>query len=118
MAKARVSVTVDRVLLRRCDRVARGASRSQVFKQALERWLRDLRQRSLEEEVERHYSSLSGVDAVLGLAGEEVVGHEVVRHVDPAADPAEGALRPAPKRRAESVEFSRARCRRRRRPRR
>jgi hypothetical protein len=31
-----------------------------VFEQALERWLRDLRQRSLEEEVERHYSSLSG----------------------------------------------------------
>jgi metal-responsive CopG/Arc/MetJ family transcriptional regulator len=60
MAKARVSVTVDRVLLRRCDRVARGASRSQVFEQALERWLRDLCQRSLEEEVERHYSSLSG----------------------------------------------------------
>ena len=60
MAKARVSVTVDRVLLRRCDRVARGASRSQVFEQALERWLRDLRQRSLEEEVERYSSSLSG----------------------------------------------------------
>jgi metal-responsive CopG/Arc/MetJ family transcriptional regulator len=60
MAKARVSVTVDRVLLRRCDRVARGASRSQVFEQALERWLRDLCQRSLEEEVECHYSSLSG----------------------------------------------------------
>ena len=60
MTKARVSVTVDRVLLRKCDRVARGVSRSQVFEQALEKWLRDLRQRSLEEEIERHYSSLSG----------------------------------------------------------
>jgi metal-responsive CopG/Arc/MetJ family transcriptional regulator len=60
MATATVSVTVERVLLRRCDRVARGATRSQVFEQALERWLRDLRQRSLEEEIERHYSSLSG----------------------------------------------------------
>ena len=59
-AKTRVSVTVDRVLLRKCDRVARGASRSQVFEQALERWLRELRQRILEEEIERHYSSLSG----------------------------------------------------------
>jgi len=59
MAKARVSVTVDRVLLRRCDRVARGATRSQVFEQALDRWLRDLRQRSLEEEIERYYSALS-----------------------------------------------------------
>jgi metal-responsive CopG/Arc/MetJ family transcriptional regulator len=60
MAKARVSVTVDRVLLRQCDRVARGASRSQVFEQALERWLRERRRMSLEAEIERHYSSLSG----------------------------------------------------------
>jgi metal-responsive CopG/Arc/MetJ family transcriptional regulator len=58
MAKAKVSVTVDRVLLRKCERVARGATRSQVFEQALEKWLRDLRQRSLEEEIERYYSSL------------------------------------------------------------
>jgi len=59
MAKAKVSVTVDRSLLRRCDRVARGASRSEVFEQALEQWLRDLRQRSLEEDIERYYSSLN-----------------------------------------------------------
>ena len=56
---ARVSVTVDRVLLRRCDRIARGATRSQVFEQALEKWLRDRRQRSLEAEIERYYSSLT-----------------------------------------------------------
>ena len=59
MAKAKVSVTVDRSLLRKCDRAARGASRSEVFERALETWLRDLRQRSLEEDVERYYSSLS-----------------------------------------------------------
>ena len=59
MPKARVSVTVDRVLLQKCERVARGASRSQVFEQALERWLRDLRRRSLDAEIERHYSTLS-----------------------------------------------------------
>ena len=59
MTKAKVSVTVDRSLLRRCDRVARGASRSEVFERALERWLRDLRQRSLDEDVERYYSSLT-----------------------------------------------------------
>ena len=59
MAKAKVSVTVDRSLLRMCDRVARGATRSQVFEQALDRWLRNVRQRSLEEEIERYYSSLS-----------------------------------------------------------
>jgi metal-responsive CopG/Arc/MetJ family transcriptional regulator len=59
MPKARVSVTVDRVLLRRCDRIARGATRSQVFEQALERWLRDSRRASLEQEIERYYGSLS-----------------------------------------------------------
>ena len=59
MAKAKVSVTVDSSLLRRCDRVARGATRSQVFEQALKGWLRNVRQGSLEEDVERYYSSLS-----------------------------------------------------------
>lgn len=57
MAKAKVSVKVDRSLLQKCDRVARGATRSAVFELALERWLRDLRQKRLEEEVERYYSS-------------------------------------------------------------
>ena len=59
MGKARVSVTVDRVLLRRCEEIARGASRSQVFEQALERWLRDRRRKNLEAEVERYYSARS-----------------------------------------------------------
>ncbi len=52
-------MTVDRCLLRRCERVAQRASRSQVFEQALEGWLRSVRQRSLEDDVERYYSSLS-----------------------------------------------------------
>lgn len=59
MAKAKVSVTVERSLLRNCDRAARGASRSEVFEQALKGWLRHVRERSLEEEVERYYDSLS-----------------------------------------------------------
>ena len=58
MTKMRVSVAVGRSLLQRCDRVARGASRSEVFEQALERWLRDLHQSRLQEDVERYYSSL------------------------------------------------------------
>ena len=49
-------------LLQKCDRVARGATRSQVFEQALARWLRHVRQRSLEEEIERYYESLSKAD--------------------------------------------------------
>jgi metal-responsive CopG/Arc/MetJ family transcriptional regulator len=59
MAKAKLSVTVDRALLQRCDRIARGASRSEVFEQALEKWLRDRRQSRLQEDVERYYASLS-----------------------------------------------------------
>jgi metal-responsive CopG/Arc/MetJ family transcriptional regulator len=58
VAKARGSVTVDRVLPRRCDRIIRGASRSQVFEKALERWLRDSQKQSLEQEIERYYSSM------------------------------------------------------------
>lgn len=59
MAKAKVSVTVDGALLRQCDRAARGASRSEVFEQALARWLRDVRRKGLEDEIERYYASLS-----------------------------------------------------------
>ena len=59
MAKAKVSVTVDRLLLQKCDRVARGATRSEVFEKALARWLRDVRRESLDEDLERYYSSLS-----------------------------------------------------------
>jgi metal-responsive CopG/Arc/MetJ family transcriptional regulator len=62
MAKAKVSVTVDRSLLQKCDRVARGASRSEVFEQALQSWVRSARRRSLEDEIERYYSSLSRDD--------------------------------------------------------
>ena len=59
MAKAKVSVTVDRLLLQKCDRFARGATRSEVFEKALARWLRDVRRESLDEDLERYYSSLS-----------------------------------------------------------
>lgn len=60
--KAKVSVTIDRSLLRQCDRLARGASRSEVFEQALRGWLRNVRQRRLEREIEQYYSSLSDAE--------------------------------------------------------
>jgi metal-responsive CopG/Arc/MetJ family transcriptional regulator len=62
MAKAKVSVTVDRSLLQKCDRVARGASRSEVFEQALQSWVRSARRKSLEDEIERYYSSMGRAD--------------------------------------------------------
>jgi metal-responsive CopG/Arc/MetJ family transcriptional regulator len=78
MAKARVSVTVDRMLLRRCERAAGGSSRSQLFEEALSNWLRDRRQRSLEAEIERYYSSAGAderaEDAAWAGLGSRVLG--------------------------------------------
>ena len=78
MPKARVSVTVDRVLLRRCDRIARGATRSQVFEEALGQWLRDARRMKLEQEIERYYTSLTarecGEDAEWAGLGARALG--------------------------------------------
>jgi len=62
MAKAKVSVTVDRILLRRCDQVAGGATRSEMFERALQGWLRNLRKKSLEDDIERYYSSLTAAE--------------------------------------------------------
>lgn len=57
MAKAKISVTVDSELLRRCDRAAQGASRSEIFERALARWLRETKRRLLEDEIERYYAA-------------------------------------------------------------
>ena len=62
MPKEKVSVTVERSLLRDCDRIAPGASRSEVFEAALTRWLRDRRRQRLEEEIERYYASLRAAE--------------------------------------------------------
>lgn len=59
MAKAKISVTVERSLIQECDRLARGASRSEVFEMALKGWLRQARRKGLEDEVERYYTSRS-----------------------------------------------------------
>jgi len=59
MAKAKISVTVERSLIRDCVRLGGGESRSKIFERALTRWVRDMRRKSLEEDVERYYASLS-----------------------------------------------------------
>ena len=59
MPKTKISVTVERSLVRECDRQSRGGSRSEVVESALAAWLRERRRRSLEAEIERHYASLS-----------------------------------------------------------
>jgi hypothetical protein len=62
MRKTRFSVTIDRWLLRECDRHSGGASRSQIVESALAAWLLERRRRSLEEQIERYYASLSGAE--------------------------------------------------------
>jgi metal-responsive CopG/Arc/MetJ family transcriptional regulator len=58
MAKAKISVTVEKALVEECDRQARGGNRSEVVESALTAWLRERRRRRLEEEIERYYASL------------------------------------------------------------
>lgn len=62
MPKTKISVTVDSSLVKRVDRLAAGASRSEIVERALERWLRGARRQALEDEIERYYAGLSSVD--------------------------------------------------------
>jgi Ribbon-helix-helix protein, copG family len=62
MPKAKVSVTVEGSLLRQVDRMARGASRSEVFEDALASWLRNRRRERLEEEIQLYYRSLGAAE--------------------------------------------------------
>jgi metal-responsive CopG/Arc/MetJ family transcriptional regulator len=62
MAKTKISVTVDESLVQECDRVSRGGNRSEIVERALRVWLRESSRRSLEEEIEKYYSSLSAAE--------------------------------------------------------
>jgi len=61
--KAKVSVTVDRRLLREVDRLAGNRmTRSQVFEQSLAAWVRRRGQAELDDAIERYYRSMSAVE--------------------------------------------------------
>lgn len=61
-AKTKVSVTVDRVLLREADRLASGMTRSQIFEHALAAWVRRRGQAELDQAIERYYRSLTAAE--------------------------------------------------------
>jgi len=61
-AKAKVSVTVDRTLLREVDRLAGEMTRSEVFEHALTAWVRRRRQAELDRAIERYYRSLTAAE--------------------------------------------------------
>lgn len=62
MPKAKISVTVEGSVLREVDRLARGASRSEVVENALAGWVRNRRRETLEREIELYYRSLGAPD--------------------------------------------------------
>lgn len=62
MPKTKVSVTVEGSLLLQVERMARGASRSEVVESALASWLRNRRREKLEEEIELYYRSLAAAE--------------------------------------------------------
>lgn len=74
MPKARVSVTVEGSLLLQIDRVAGGASRSEVIETALAAWLRNIRRERLEEEVELYYRSIGTAEREEDAAWAELSG--------------------------------------------
>jgi len=61
-AKAKVSVTVDRTLLREVDRLAGEMTRSEVFEHALTAWVRRRGQAELDRAIERYYRSLTAAE--------------------------------------------------------
>ena len=61
-AKAKVSVSVDRTLLREADRLAGRMTRSQIFEHALAAWVRRRGQAELDQAIERYYRSLSAAE--------------------------------------------------------
>ena len=62
MPKTKISVTVEGSLLEQVDRMARGASRSEIVENALATWLRSRRRESLEKAIEIYYLSLGAAD--------------------------------------------------------
>lgn len=62
MPKTKVSVTIEGSLLLQVERMARGASRSEVVESALASWLRNRRREKLEEEIELYYRSIGAAE--------------------------------------------------------
>lgn len=58
-SKAKVSVTVDRALLREVERLAGRMTRSEVFERALAAWVRGRGRADLYRAIERYYREQS-----------------------------------------------------------
>jgi metal-responsive CopG/Arc/MetJ family transcriptional regulator len=77
MPKTKVSVTIDQSLLERVDRVTNGTSRSEIFEQALKRWLNDRRRHDLEEQIDAYYQDRETQEADEDRAWAELSGRQI-----------------------------------------
>jgi metal-responsive CopG/Arc/MetJ family transcriptional regulator len=55
--KVKVSVTIERDLLKQVERLSKHGSRSQVFERALSAWVRNRARLALDEAIESYYRS-------------------------------------------------------------
>lgn len=55
MTKTKVSVTIERSVLERVDRISAGMSRSEIIERALKRWLSERRRLELEDQIAAYY---------------------------------------------------------------
>ena len=62
MIKIEVSVSIDRDVLERVDRLAGGTSRSEIVERALRQWPREQRRVELEDRVAAYYSGRDNQD--------------------------------------------------------
>ncbi len=58
MARIKISVTTDPLLVQDLDRLSAGSSRSEIVEKALAGWLRERGRRSLEDEIVLNSCSL------------------------------------------------------------
>jgi metal-responsive CopG/Arc/MetJ family transcriptional regulator len=59
MGKTKISVTIDESVVKRVDRLAGGASRSEVVERALKRWLVESRRKQNEDAIAAYYADQS-----------------------------------------------------------
>jgi metal-responsive CopG/Arc/MetJ family transcriptional regulator len=77
MAKTKVSVTIERSLLERIDRLTNGISRSEIVERALKRWLHERRLDDLEEQIAAYYQELGTKEADEDRAWAELAAGQI-----------------------------------------
>ena len=77
-AKMKVSVTIDRRVLREAERLSAGATRSEIFERALSAWVQARSRAALDEAIEAYYRA-RGTDEEREDEAWSAAGDEIVR---------------------------------------